>query len=93
MIGKTIPSNAFAECQAEFYRPVTVIIFPSEGKVLLVATHRQQLGVTKKALEGPGTPNAESDDAAASSADDALQAEDFSKFFTDKISQIWRETD
>ena len=33
-----------------------------------------------------------SDDAAAPSADDALQAEDFSKFFTDKISQIQKET-
>ena len=27
------------------------------------------------------------------SVDDALQVEDFSKFFTDKISQIWKETD
>ena len=34
-----------------------------------------------------------SDDAAAPSADDALQTEDFSKFFTDKISQIRKETD
>ena len=34
-----------------------------------------------------------SDDIAASSADDALHAEDFFKFFTDKISQIQKETD
>ena len=34
-----------------------------------------------------------SDDAAVSSADDALEAKDFSKFFTDKIRQIRKETD
>ena len=64
-----------------------------EGKVLLVATHRQQLDFTNKVLVGPGHPNAESDGAATPSADDALQAEDFSKFFTDKIGQIRKETD
>ena len=34
-------------------------ICPSDGKVLLVATHRQQLGVAETALGGPGPYNAE----------------------------------
>ena len=94
-IGEKIPSNSFAEWQAELNRPAqaTVIIFSSEGEVLLVAMHREQLGVPKKHWEDLDLLMRKSDDAAASSADDALDAEDFSKFFTDKISLIRKEAD